>query len=167
MGSVMEREVAGRLVRRAVVSDVPALVELRAEMFLAMGSAGVESSEWRKSAQDWFISHLDDARACIVIVEVEQRLVSAAMAAMRDSAPSPSCPAGGDILVSNVCTLPDARRQGHGEVAFTAVLDWARSTGAARAELMATGDGQAMYEAAGFAATRQPAMRAPLSTAPH
>jgi len=43
MGSVTEREVAGRLVRRAVVSDVPALVELRAEMFLAMGSAGVES----------------------------------------------------------------------------------------------------------------------------
>lgn len=90
MGSVTEREVAGRLVRRAVVSDVPALVELRAEMFLAMRSAGVESSEWRTSAQDWFISHLDDARVCIVVVEVEQRLVSTAMAAMRDSAPSPS-----------------------------------------------------------------------------
>lgn len=135
MDSVTQHEVAGRLVRRAVVSEVPALVELRAQMFLAMGSAGVESSEWRVSAQDWFISHLDDARVRIVEMEVGQRLVSTAMAAVRDSVPSPSCPAGGDVLVSKVCTLPDARKQGHGQVAFAAVLDWARSTGVARAEV--------------------------------
>ena len=71
-------------------------------------------------------------------------------------------PGGGDVLISNVCTQPRARRQGHGQAAFTAVLDWARSTGAARAELMATGDGLTLYEAAGFTATRFPAMRASL-----
>lgn len=87
MESVTQSEVTGRLVRRAVLSDVPALVELRAEMFLAMGSAGVESSEWRMSAQDWFISHLDDARVCIVVAEAGQRLVSTAMAAVRDRSP--------------------------------------------------------------------------------
>lgn len=150
----------GRLVRRAVVSDVPALVELRAEMFRAMGTAGVERSDWRTSAQDWFIGHLDDARVCIVVVEVGSRAVSTAIAATRETVPSPSCPSGGDILISNVCTLPDARRQGHGHAAFAAVLEWARSTGVPRAELMATNGGQAMYEAAGFAVTRYPAMRA-------
>ncbi len=165
MASVTEREVRGRLVRRAVAADVLALVELRAEMFLAMNTAGVERSDWRTSAQDWFIGHLDDARVCIVVVEVGSRVVSTAMAAMRETAPSPSCPTGGDILISNVCTLPGARRQGHGQVAFAAVLEWAHSTGVPRAELMATSGGQAMYEAAGFAVTIYPAMRAPLSAA--
>lgn len=50
-------------------------------------------------------------------------------------------------------------------MAFAAVLDWARSTGVAQAELMATGDGLTMYEAAGFVAARYPAMRASLSAA--
>lgn len=126
---------------------------------------GVERSDWRTSAQDWFIGHLDDARVCIVVVEVGSRVVSTAMAAMRETVPSPSCPTGGDILISNVCTLPGARRQGHGQVAFAAVLEWAHSTGVPRAELMATSGGQAMYEAAGFAVTIYPAMRAPLSAA--
>lgn len=163
MASVTEKN--GRLVRRAVVADAPALVELRTEMFRAMGTAAVDSSEWRTSAQDWFTRHVEDARVCMVVVEVDSRVVSTAMAAMRETVPSPSCPKGGDILISNVCTLLGARGQGHGQAAFAAVLEWANSTGVPRAELMATTDGQAMYEAAGFAVTRYPAMRAPLSTA--
>lgn len=87
------------------------------------------------------------------------------MAAIRDGVPSPGCPSGGDVLISNVCTFPQARRKGRGQVAFAAVLDWARSTGVAQAELMATGDGLTMYEAAGFVAARYPAMRASLSAA--
>lgn len=152
-----------RIVRRARLSDVPDLVELRAEMFRAMGTVDVEESAWQASAEDWFRAHLHDERVCIVIVEAGQRAVSTAMAAIRDSVPSPSAPAGGDILISNVCTLPSTRSCGHGRAAFNAVLDWARSTGLARAELMATGDGQAMYERVGFAVTRFPAMRASLS----
>ncbi|WP_222432293.1 GNAT family N-acetyltransferase [Leekyejoonella antrihumi] len=142
------------------------LVELRAEMFRAMGTADVDNSGWRRSAQDWFRGHVESAAVHIVVVEVEARVVSTAMATIRDSAPSPSCPAGGDVLISNVCTLPAARRRGHGQLAFTAVLAWARSTGVARAELMATGEGRAMYESAGFTATAHPAMRMPLLLQP-
>lgn len=159
-------ELAVVCVRRAVTSDVPALVELRSEMFRAMGTSGVDHSEWRRAAQDWFRAHLDDAQVCIVVVEIGPRVVSTAMAAVRAGVPSPDCPGGDDILISNVCTFPEARRQGYGQVAFTALLDWARSTGAARAELMATGDGLTVYEASGFVATRYPAMRVSLSVAP-
>lgn len=150
-------------VRRATASDLPVLVELRSEMFRAMGTPGVDDSRWRSSARDWFREHLDDARVCLVVVEVSGRVVSTAMAAIRDSAPSPSCPDGGNILISNVCTAPHARRRGHARTAFAAVLEWARSTGVPRAELMATGDGQAMYEAEGCSATASPAMRLSLS----
>lgn len=128
-----------------------------------MGTADADGHRWRRSAQDWFGTRLDDPGACIVVVETGGRVVSTAMAAVRDSAPSPSCPDGGNILISNVCTAPTARRRGHGRAAFTAVLAWARSTGVPRAELMATGDGQGMYEAEGFTSTVFPAMRASLS----
>ncbi len=165
MASVTEREVNGRLVRRAVVADVPALVELRAEMFRAMGTADVESSEWRTSAQDWFIGHLDDARVCIVVVEMGSRVVSTSMAVMLGDGPLSQLPERRRHPHQQRVHLARARRQGHGQAAFAAVLEWAHSTGAPRAELMATNGGQAMYEAAGFAVTRYPAMRAPLSTA--
>ena len=154
---------AGRVVRRASVSDVPVLVELRAEMFRAMRTAGVDCAGWRASAADWFAAHVNDPRVCIVIVEAGQRVVSTAMAAIRESAPSPNAPAGGDVLISNVCTIANVRGQGHGRAAFAAVMDWARATGLPRAELLATSEGQRMYEAAGFAATAYPAMRASLA----
>jgi GNAT superfamily N-acetyltransferase len=155
--------VARRVVRLARVADVPALVGLRAEMFRAMRTVGVEQDAWRASAANWFAAHVNDPQVCIVIVLSGQRAVSTAMAAIRDSVPSPTAPAGGDVLISNVCTLPDARGQGHGKAAFAAAMDWARATGLARAELLSTIDGRSMYEAAGFTATAYPAMRAPLS----
>jgi len=65
-------------------------------------------------------------------------------------------------LISNVCTAPDARSQGFGGRAFDAVMEWARATGIARVELMATPSGLGMYERNGFTATAFPAMRAQL-----
>lgn len=139
-------------VRPAVSSDAAALVELRTEMFRAIGTSGVDEPGWRAAAQSWFRAHVDDATVFIVVVEVGSRVVSTAMAAVQVGVPSPGSPAGRDVLINNVCTLPDARRQGYAQVAFDAVLDWARSSGATRADLMATGDGLNMYEAAGFIA---------------
>lgn len=153
-------------VRRAVIADVPTLVELRSEMLRAMRTPGVDHSEWRRSAQDWFRARLDDAQVCVVVVQVGSQVVATAMAEVRVGVPSPGCPGGEAIHMSNVCTFPEDRRQGYGQLAFTAVLDWARSTGACWAELVATGDGVTMYESAGFVATRYPAMRASLSVAP-
>lgn len=151
-----------RTVRRADIADVAVLVQLRTEMFAAMGSEHLHDREWQTAAHRWFVNHLTDAGVCIVAVEVEGRVVASAMGAIRDSAPSPSCPSGGDILISNVATVPNARRQGHAGAALGAVMDWARSTGVPRAELMATGDGISLYRNAGFVPTRYPAMRAPL-----
>lgn len=129
MVNVTECESMVACVRRAAASDVTVLGELRAEMFRAMGTAGVQHPGWRRSAQDWFGAHHDNPQGV---------------------------PRG----------RAHARRRGHGQVASAAVPHWARSTGVARAELMATGDGLTLYEAAGFTATRYPAMRATLSAAP-
>lgn len=150
--------------RTATAADVDSLVDLRAEMFTAMGvaHADVVSGAWRDRAREWFASRLDNPDYCFIVVEVDGRVVSCAAGAIRDAAPSPSVPGGRDVLVSNVCTAPDHRGQGHGKTAFEAVMSWARQTGVGRAELMATGLGRGMYESAGFRETDFPAMRATL-----
>lgn len=151
------------IVRKAKPTDVDALVRLRAEMFAAMDVADTEGV-WQTQAHRWFRARIDDEHYCFVVVEVDGRVVSCAVAAVRDAAPSPGVPEGRDILISNVCTEPGYRGHGHGQAAFDAVMTWARHAGVGRAELMATAFGRAMYERAGFRETPFPAMRADLGS---
>lgn len=122
-----------------------------------------ESGEWRRYARRWFADRITDPSYGIFVIAADERVVGSAMGAIRDAAPSPAVPEGRDVLISSVCVLPDERGHGYGRQAFTAVMDWARSTGVARAELLASDDGRAMYERAGFEITHQPAMRTSLS----
>ncbi len=148
-------------VRTATERDLEVLVELRAEMFRSMGVPGTDPA-WRANARRWFADRLDRPDHRIVVVEVAGTVVACAVGAVRDAAPSPGAPDGGDVLVSNVCTTPPARGRGHGRAAFEAVMAWARTTGAGRAELMATDAGRPLYQQAGFVVQDCLAMRAPL-----
>lgn len=157
-GMTLEREAR---VRRAVAADVAALVALRAEMFDAMG-IDASGESWRAAAHEWFSTRLDDPDFGVFVVEDGGAVVASAVGAIRDAAPSPSCPEGRDVLINNVCTLPAYRGRGLGSAAFDAVLAWARGTGVARAELMATEGGRSIYEKGGFVANSSLAMRAML-----
>ena len=148
-------------VRRARAGDEAALVELRAEMFRAM-EIPVDDDVWRTNAHAWFEQRLAGPDHGIFVVAEDGRVVACAMGMVRDAAPSPTSPGGGDVLISNVCTAPDRRRLGYARAAFEAVLEWAREQGAGRAELMATEAGRPMYECAGFSARTAPLMRARL-----
>lgn len=147
--------------RRATLDDVAALVELRVEMFRAMG-AELEGPDWREASRVWFAERIDHPDYGIFVVEPDGDVVASAVGAIRDAAPSPASPAGRDVLINNVSTFPSHRGMGYGGRAFEAVMTWARGTGVRRAELMATGFGRGMYERAGFTATQWPAMRAAL-----
>lgn len=116
-------------VRRARAGDEDALVELRAEMFRAMGLTDHHNG-WRQNARAWFMERLDDPCYGIFVAADGPRVVACAVGMVRDAAPSPSSPTGGDVLISNVCTLPERRRLGYGRAAFDAVMEWARGQGA-------------------------------------
>lgn len=148
------------ITRRATLSDVPALVALRGEMLLAMD--GAVDDGWRESAERWFAARIDDPAVCFAVVEDAGRVVACALGIRRDTPPSPGNPGGGDIHINNVCTLPSERGRGHASAALAEVMRWARGTGIGRAELMATADGRGLYERAGFAVHKYPAMRARL-----
>lgn len=150
-----------RTVRRATSDDVPALVALRAHMFIEMGTS-VTDDGWRASAREWFAARIEDPAYCFIAVEVAGDVVSSAIGFRRDTPPSPGNPTGGDVHVNNVCTLPEHTGRGHASAALAEVMAWARTTGTARAELMSTSSGRAIYERAGFVLHDYPAMRAPL-----
>ncbi|WGP06205.1 GNAT family N-acetyltransferase [Bacillus subtilis] len=150
------------VVRSAHDRDVPALVELRGEMFTAMGVTEQDPA-WREQARLWFIERLENPSYCIVVIEVTGAVVACAMGAIRDAAPSPAVPVGRDVLISNVCVFPSARGNGYGRAAFTAVMNWARAAGVGRAELLATSAGTTMYREAGFTHSEHPVMRAALT----
>lgn len=146
-------------VRKARAGDEAALVELRAYMFRAMDVPADDDDVWRENAHRWFETRLTGRAHGIFVVTEDDQVVACAMGFVRDAAPSPTSPSGGDVLISNVCTLPAHRGRGHGSAAFEAVLAWARDQGVGRAELMATRAGRPMYERAGFEARTAPLMR--------
>lgn len=75
--------------RRAVEQDIDELVDLRAEMFSAMGTPEL-SHAWRGTAHRWYAQRLNNSSYGFFVVEVEGRVVACAVAAIRDAAPSPA-----------------------------------------------------------------------------
>lgn len=131
---------------------------LRASMFRAMGVGEVDDSVWQQAAARWFDERSENVH--IVVVEVDGEVVATAMGERRLRAPSPGSPGGVEVLVSNVSTAEHVRGRGHGGAAFAELMRWVREeSGAERAELFATGEGQPMYERAGFTVHEWPAMR--------
>ncbi|KNX38151.1 GNAT family N-acetyltransferase [Luteipulveratus halotolerans] len=154
-----------RVVRRARATDRDAFVALRAVMFEAMDVPGWDDDEWQQAAGEWFERSWGSAEHCIVVAEVDGRVVATSVASLRDAVPSPGQPAGRRVLVHNVCTLPEARGQGHAQAAFAEMMRWVREeSGAEGAELYATAAGRTMYERAGFRESTYPALRLGLTS---
>lgn len=151
-------------VRPAEYADIASLVELRAEMFDAMGVPDNDTS-WQAHAHHWFAERINDPSYHFVVVEEAGQVLACAAGAVRDAAPSPGVPGGRDVLISNVCTRPAARGRGLGTAAFEAVMAWAHASGVGRAELLATSYGESMYLRAGFVQSEHPVMRADLRRA--
>jgi GNAT superfamily N-acetyltransferase len=148
----------GALVRAAQLSDLAALVDLRTEMFRAMGTSSVHE-QWETEAARWLAAQLVDPGSCIYVVEIEGRVVSCALGTLSESQPSPTRPSGRDLYISNVSTLPAFRGRGYAGAVFAEVLDWGRrQPPPVRARLFATGDGRGLYERAGFTESTWPVL---------
>lgn len=151
-------DVSNAIVRRAVAADLDALLALRVVMFTDTGAPGAADPAWREVARDWFAAHLDDPRVCMVVVELDGAVASAAVGQRSDGIPSPSGDGRG-VHLSNVATLPEARRRGLARLAVEGVLAWADGEGLSRVDLFASEDGRPLYESLGFAERGAPAMR--------
>lgn len=148
-------------IRRAGPDDAEALADLRAQMFEAMGTPADQDSTWSSRAAAWFCEHLADGSAAAFVTETESgRLVAAALGQLRREVPGPTNPHGISGHVSNVVTDPEHRRRGHARACLQQLLAWFRDeTAAARVDLLATSDGERLYESLGFRTRPHPSMR--------
>ncbi|MCE0536524.1 GNAT family N-acetyltransferase [Kineosporia rhizophila] len=145
-------------VNDAVVADLPDLVHLRTQMFVAMGPTETVPG-WPEHAERWFAALIGSTEHCIKVIRVEGRVVSGALGSLSRSQPSPSRPFGQDLYISNVCTLPEFRGRGYATAVFEAVLDWGRQLPPpVRARLFATAEGHGMYQRAGFVPNTWPVL---------
>lgn len=148
-------------IRRAEPADAEPLVALRVLMFEAMGVPGADGPDWQQAAHVWFERELAQRHTCVVVAEdASGTVVASAVGRLRHEAPSPTNPGGVFGIVSNVVTLPTARRQGLARACLADVLAWFREeTDAGQLELFATGEGVGLYESLGFTLTEHPALR--------
>lgn len=157
-----------QLVRRADLSDVPALVRLRAVMFDAMDiPAGGTDAAWRTAAEAWFRAQLEQPAsfAAFVVEDPLLGVVSAACGICDVRAPGPRGLSGVRGHVFSIATDCRRRRCGHARACLTALVSWFRlETGAESVELSATSDGVKLYTSLGFSERAHPTMRLDLGT---
>lgn len=150
-------------IRTATSSDIDDLVDLRAQMFHAMGVVETDP-HWREAAAAWFAARVDHPDHRIFVIERDGRVISCVMGTLSESSPQPGRAHGRDLTISNVSTVAAHRGRGYAGALLAAVLDWGRGQPVpVRAKLFATQAGRRLYERAGFVEAVWPAMRADLN----
>ncbi|WP_370893519.1 GNAT family N-acetyltransferase [Janibacter sp. GXQ6167] len=155
--------IEGSVIRPARAHDIATIIALRALLFEAMGTAPATISDnaWQQQAARWFQLHLSDERTCIMVAEAHHVVVSCAMGQVIDRCPSPTDDTGVGGLMSNIATFPGHRRMGFSEACVEAVMDWfSTATDVETISLLATPQGQGIYERFGFEEHSFPEMRA-------
>jgi GNAT superfamily N-acetyltransferase len=141
------------VVRVATASDAPALLELRAVMFEAMGTpaAAIADPRWRQAAHDWFVQRVAHPDTRIVVAQVGGACVSAAVGEVTPLIPGPNTVTGSVGLISNVATSSGYRGRGLASACTDDLLRWfAQETDVRRVDLFATEAGARLYLRRGF-----------------
>ena len=144
---------SGVVVREATAQDAPALVELRALMFAAMGTPSelLEHDAWRDAALAWFSRRIGTAGVRVVVAEVDGTVASGIVGEVTSLIPGPGTPNGSVGLISNVATFPRYRGRGLAGLVTDDLLRWfSSSTDVTRVDLFATPGGTRIYEPRGF-----------------
>lgn len=148
--------------RAAHSQDVDELVRLRAVMFRAMNN-GSWDDDWRDPARQFLLRGFAEASPMVAAFVVDRPvgdgLAACAVGTIEHRLGAPGNPEGLSGYVFNVATDPDMRRRGYSRACVTALLDWFATRGVGRINLMASHDGEPLYESLGFTRTTEPAMR--------
>ncbi len=123
-------------VRQATEIDVPDILPLWKEMMAfhaALDSrfrpAPGGDAHWAKAISAW----MQDEDNCVLVAEVEGRIVGYIVGMMREHPPVLLPPCYG--FVSDICVAPEWRQQGVGKRMFAALKEWFRRQGADHIEL--------------------------------
>lgn len=138
-------------VRRATADDIPTLVELRFAFVTEFDPDEGDDDPARALVSQYLRRSLSSESFVAWLVEDEGCVVSTGgMVVYERMMRSKGAGVGHEGYVLNVYTLPEHRRKGHAVRVMDALLDHARERGV-RLTLLATEDGEPLYEKLGFA----------------
>jgi ribosomal protein S18 acetylase RimI-like enzyme len=148
--------------RIATADDVEELLRLRT-VLLRDFHRGPWDDDWLPPARQLLASQLADPSPTMAAFVVDRPagdgLAACAVGTIEHRLGAPGNPGGRSGYVYNVATDPDMRRRGYSRACMTGLLGWFEAQGVPRITLMATKDGEPLYESLGFARTADPAMR--------
>lgn len=138
-------------VRRAEVSDIPAMVELRLGMFQSMGYREPEDlSRLRKDSIDYMNVALPDGEYKAWVVEAKGDVVASGGLVIHSAPPAVRNSRGLEGYVMSIFTVPEWRKQGMARAIMQAILDYLRSNDITVVTLRATDEGRSLYTSLGF-----------------
>jgi GNAT superfamily N-acetyltransferase len=143
------------LIRRAALTDVAALVELRVAFLeevarRQVGRLEVPSSTLREVTYQYFLDRMPGGDFLAWLAETEERIVGTSGLVFFQRPPTLRSLSGLDAYVMNMYTVPEWRGIGVASALLQQTIDHARAMGAKRIWLHATEDGRRLYEKAGF-----------------
>jgi GNAT superfamily N-acetyltransferase len=144
------------IVRRATVSDVSELAELRREFTYEDPPPGGSRPDFEEAFAASIQSGISDGSWVVWVAEAEGELVAHAFVAVVPKVPRPVESAASIGYLTNVYTRPGWRSRGVGGRILEAVTSWAQKAGLELLIVWPSDDSVAFYRRHGFGSDEQP-----------
>jgi GNAT superfamily N-acetyltransferase len=156
--SASVRGVEGAVVRRATVSDVPQLAELRRAWTYEEDApdATVVRGDFDEAFRRIVSDGIETGRWIVWVAEVGGEIVSHAFVAVIDKIPRPTVGFPAIGYLTNVYTRPEFRGQGFGTRVLDAVTAWSRNSDVELLVVWPSEESVSHYERHGFADRGEP-----------
>jgi GNAT superfamily N-acetyltransferase len=147
--------------RHAEIDDVPEIVRLREVMLSHWIDMSDES--WKPATVEVLRRRMSEDKPTIGITVIDapegEGLAACAVGTISERLPGPFNPTGRYGWIFNVVTDPQWRKRGFSRVCTHALLAWFEDQNVQVLELLASDQGQGLYEELGFTVSPEPAMR--------
>jgi GNAT superfamily N-acetyltransferase len=147
--------------RHAEIDDVPEIVRLREVMLSHWIDMSDES--WKPATVEVLRRRMSEDKPTIGITVIDapegEGLAACAVGTISERLPGPFNPTGRYGWIFNVVTDPQWRKRGFSRVCTQALLAWFEDQNVQVLELLASDQGQGLYEELGFTVSPEPAMR--------
>jgi GNAT superfamily N-acetyltransferase len=138
-------------IRKAEISDLDALVELRlAYLHEDLGQLSAEVEKKIITQLKEYVPKYLNSIFTAFVAEADSRIVSTAFMAIADRPANPFMLTGRTALVQNVFTYPEYRRKGIATLILKELIAEAKRLNVSYIELSATADGRPVYKKLGF-----------------
>jgi len=142
-------------VRKAEISDMDALIELRLNYLREdLGRLSAKTEEKIILQLKEYVSKYIDTIFTAFLAETDGKIVATAFMSIADRPANPFMITGRTALVQNVYTRPEYRKKGIATQVLKELIAEARRQNVSYIELSATDDGRPVYQKLGFVEKR-------------